>query len=93
MFTVVTGGNFYFSLEGLCMSDLFEDESRDYLALCNDEEQYSLWPQGIDVPDGWRVVYGPASRAETLDHIERSWTDMRPKSLRDAMARAHGVSS
>ncbi|GGO10120.1 MbtH protein [Microbispora rosea subsp. aerata] len=68
------------------MSDPFEDDSRDYLALINEEEQYSLWPRDIDVPAGWRVVYGPAPRDEVLDHIDRSWTDMRPKSLRDAMS-------
>lgn len=74
------------------MSNPFEDDTREYLALCNDEEQYSLWPQDIDVPDGWRVVYGPAAREQVLDHIERSWTDMRPKSLRDAMASLEGTS-
>ncbi|MGW1373913.1 MbtH family protein [Streptomyces sp. NPDC002446] len=74
------------------MSNPFEDDSRDYLALRNDEEQYSLWPQDIPVPDGWRVVYGPATRAKTIEHIDQAWTDMRPKSLRDAMA-AHGGAS
>ncbi|WP_432931898.1 MbtH family protein [Microbispora sp. CA-135349] len=68
------------------MSDPFEDDGRDYLALINEEEQYSLWPQDIGVPAGWRVVYGPAARDEVLGHIDRSWTDMRPKSLRDAMS-------
>ena len=73
------------------MSNPFEDDGREYLALRNDEEQYSLWPQDIDVTAGWRVVHGPAAREEVLDHIERFWTDMRPKSLRDAMAGADGV--
>lgn len=68
------------------MSNPFEDDSQDYLALCNDEEQYSLWPWDADVPVGWRVVRGPAPREEIIDYIEQSWTDMRPKSLRDAMA-------
>lgn len=67
------------------MPDLFEDDSQDFLALCNDEEQYSLWPSGIAVPDGWRIAYGPAPRGETVEFIEQTWTDMRPKSLRDAM--------
>ena len=74
------------------MPNPFEDDNRDYVALRNDEEQYSLWPQDVSVPDGWRVVYGPAPRAETADHIERAWTDMRPKSLRDGMAASDGVS-
>ncbi|MFE6914282.1 MbtH family protein [Streptomyces rubiginosohelvolus] len=66
------------------MFNPFEDDSREYLALCNDEEQYSLWPQGLQIPAGWRTVYGPATREKILDRIERSWTDMRPKSLRAA---------
>ncbi|GIJ24451.1 MbtH family protein [Micromonospora lutea] len=66
------------------MSNPFDDDSQEFLALRNDEEQYSLWPAGITVPDGWRVVHGPAPRREVVDHIDRSWTDMRPKSLRDA---------
>ncbi|MER7081309.1 MbtH protein [Saccharopolyspora kobensis] len=68
------------------MSNPFEDESREYLALRNVEEQYSIWPQGVEVPAGWRVVRGPAPRQEIIDYIGRSWTDMRPKSLREAMA-------
>ncbi|HZF89881.1 MbtH family protein [Streptomyces sp.] len=67
------------------MPDLFEDDKREYLALCNTEEQYSLWPEGLDVPDGWRVVYGPGSRPNVIEYIDRTWTDMRPKSLRDVM--------
>ncbi|GIJ32661.1 MbtH family protein [Verrucosispora sp. WMMD703] len=67
------------------MSNPFDDDSQEFLALCNDEEQYSLWPTGITVPAGWQVVYGPAPRREVVDHIDRSWTDMRPKSLRDAV--------
>ncbi|MEU0399879.1 MbtH family NRPS accessory protein [Streptomyces sp. NPDC006197] len=69
----------------------FEDDSRDYLALLNEEEQYSLWPQDITVPDGWRVAYGPAARAEIIDYIDHAWTDMRPKSLRDVMAANGGT--
>lgn len=68
------------------MPNAFEDDSREYLALCNDEEQYSIWPQGNAVPEGWRVVYGPESREKVVDHIDRVWTDMRPKSLRQAQA-------
>ncbi len=75
------------------MSNPFEDDSRDYLALINDEEQYSLWPHGTDVPPGWRVVHGPADRQSITDYVDRTWTDMRPKSLRDAMVANDGVSA
>jgi MbtH protein len=63
------------------MSNPFEDENGSYCALQNDEGQYSLWPAYIAVPDGWRSVFGPESRAACLSHIEQEWTDMRPRSL------------
>ncbi|MEV2240979.1 MbtH family protein [Micromonospora sp. NPDC049891] len=75
------------------MSNPFDDDSREFLALRNDEEQYSLWPSGLAVPDGWQVAYGPAQRREVIDHIDRSWTDMRPKSLRDAGPVSGGAGS
>lgn len=67
------------------MSNPFEDDCRDFLALRNAEEQYSIWPHGTDVPAGWQVVHGPASRREVLDYVEQFWTDMRPKSLRNVV--------
>jgi MbtH protein len=63
----------------------FEDPAASYLVLVNEEGQYSLWPVFADVPGGWEVVFGEAARQECLDFIERSWTDMRPKSLIRAM--------
>jgi uncharacterized protein YbdZ (MbtH family) len=49
------------------------------------EEQHSLWPTFADVPAGWQVVFGEATRASCLEYVEQPWTDMRPKSLREAM--------
>lgn len=60
----------------------FEDENADYLVLVNAEDQHSLWPADIEVPDGWRVAHGAASRADSLSYVEAHWTDMRPASLR-----------
>jgi MbtH protein len=80
-------------VRGVRVSHPFDDDSQDFLALRNEEEQYSLWPQDITVPDGWRVVYGPAPRQEVVDHIDRSWTDMRPKSLREGMPSHGGAQS
>ncbi|TDD03913.1 MbtH family protein [Nonomuraea deserti] len=59
----------------------FEDENGSYLVLVNDENQHSLWPAGIDVPAGWRVVLEESPRAACLSYIETHWTDMRPASL------------
>jgi uncharacterized protein YbdZ (MbtH family) len=65
----------------------FDDENGNFFVLVNDEEQHSLWPEFADIPAGWRVVFGAAVRAECLDYIEQHWTDIRPKSLRDRLAR------
>ena len=64
----------------------FDDDDGRFFVLVNDEEQHSLWPTFAEVPSGWRVVFGEADRQECLDYIEAHWTDLRPKSLRDAMA-------
>ncbi len=51
----------------------------------NDEEQYSVWLAARELPPGWHATGVQGTRAECLDHIGQVWTDMRPKSLRDAM--------
>jgi MbtH protein len=63
----------------------FEDPDATYVVLVNDEGQHSLWPVLVDVPDGWRIIFGEAGRQECLDFVEGSWSDMRPKSLIEAM--------
>jgi MbtH protein len=63
-----------------------EDEDRTvYKVVLNDEEQYSIWPADRDNPAGWRDEGTRGTKAECLAHIDRVWTDMRPKSLREAM--------
>jgi uncharacterized protein YbdZ (MbtH family) len=62
----------------------FDDENGRFLVLVNDEEERSLWPVFAAVPPGWAVAHGESSRADALAHVEANWTDLRPKSLRDA---------
>ncbi|ALE77156.1 MbtH family protein [Pseudonocardia sp. ICBG1122] len=64
----------------------FDDENGQFFVLVNDEEQHSLWPAFAQVPAGWSVVHGEASRSDCLAYVETHWTDLRPKSLREAMA-------
>ncbi|MFE0174979.1 MbtH family protein [Streptomyces sp. NPDC059002] len=68
----------------------FDDENGQFYVLVNDEDQHSLWPAFADVPDGWKVVFGEADRAAALEYVENNWTDLRPKSLREAMAATQG---
>lgn len=67
------------------MDNPFDAQDGTFLALVNDEGQFSLWPEFAEVPDGWRVRHGPASRESCLAHIEENWTDMRPRSLAERM--------
>jgi len=67
------------------MTNPFQDENREYLVLVNHELQFSLWPSFLSIPAGWSVVGPKGKRSECLDWIDSNWTDMRPKSLRDAM--------
>ncbi|MFI9274906.1 MbtH family protein [Kitasatospora sp. NPDC052896] len=67
------------------MTNPFEDPEASYKVLVNEEGQHSLWPVFVEVPGGWTVVFGEAGRTECLEYIEKSWTDMRPKSLIAAM--------
>lgn len=60
------------------VSNPFEDPNASYCALINEQDQYSLWPAGIDVPSGWTVVHGPTDRESCLEYIEAQWTDIRP---------------
>jgi len=56
-----------------------------YQVVVNDEEQYSIWPAGRELPRGWREVGQEGSKADCLEHIGRVWKDMRPLSLRRSM--------
>jgi MbtH protein len=57
-----------------------------YKVLVNEEEQYSLWPVQRENPLGWRDIGKQGTKEECMAYITEVWTDMRPKSLRDAMA-------
>ncbi|QMU70036.1 MbtH family NRPS accessory protein [Streptacidiphilus sp. P02-A3a] len=62
---------------------MFDDESSAVLrVVVNGEEQYSIWPVDLALPEGWREEGVRGSREECLAHVEAVWTDMRPLSLR-----------
>jgi MbtH protein len=61
------------------------DAQGTYLVVVNDEEQYSIWPEGQPIPAGWREADRRGSKADCLAYVEEVWTDMRPLSLRRAM--------
>jgi MbtH protein len=71
------------------MTDDELDDATPHRVVVNHEEQYSIWPVDRDVPLGWTIVGVEGTKRACLDHIERVWTDMRPRSLREAMDSAN----
>ncbi|KAB7766703.1 MbtH family protein [Xanthomonas maliensis] len=71
------------------------DVTEDFIVLINDEEQYSLWSSAIDIPQGWRLVYGPSNKQACLAYVEEVWTDLTPRSVRLSLQQAsqHGDGS
>jgi MbtH protein len=63
-----------------------QDVQTQYLVVINDEEQYSIWAADREIPAGWHATGVSGTRDECLAHIGEVWTDMRPRSLRLAMA-------
>ena len=74
------------------MTNPFENEEIECLVLVNHEEQYSLWPAFREIPAGWKAAGPKGKRKECLDWVDANWTDMRPKSLADEMAKRAGGS-
>jgi uncharacterized protein YbdZ (MbtH family) len=65
------------------------DDDIRYQVLRNDEDQYSLWPVGHDVPAGWYQVGKEGTKDECSAYVDEVWTDMRPRSLRERMDAEH----
>ncbi|HET9894641.1 MAG TPA: MbtH family NRPS accessory protein [Streptosporangiaceae bacterium] len=63
-----------------------DDDDRQYVVVRNHEEQYSIWPDDRPVPAGWEKAGPRGLKHDCISFIDQVWTDMRPKSLRDAMA-------
>jgi MbtH protein len=61
-------------------------DGRLYKVVVNDEEQYSIWLADRELPAGWRPEGTEGDRAACLEHIDRTWTDMRPRSVREHLA-------
>ncbi|WDZ82469.1 MbtH family protein [Micromonospora cathayae] len=57
-----------------------------FLVVRNDEEQYSIWSADRELPAGWQDTGFAGTREECLAHIDTVWTDMRPRSVREALA-------
>lgn len=65
---------------------VWDVEGMEFKVVVNHEEQYSIWPAYKEVPAGWRETGKQGPKEDCLNHIQEAWTDMRPLSLRRAMA-------
>ena len=66
------------------MHDEIEDTTI-YVAVVNNEEQYSIWPEHKPMPLGWHNAGKTGLKKEVLQYIGEVWTDMRPLSVRRQM--------
>lgn len=57
-----------------------------WTVLINHEEQYGLFPADRAAPAGWRPAGHTGTEDECMAFVDRHWTDLRPASLRRAMA-------
>ncbi|MGO1080512.1 MbtH family protein [Inquilinus sp. CA228] len=63
----------------------FDRDDTVFHVVVNHEEQYSIWPDYKEIPEGWAAVGKTGPKAECLAYIAEVWTDMRPQSLRRHM--------
>ncbi|MCC5901423.1 MAG: MbtH family NRPS accessory protein [Halomonas sp.] len=67
------------------MTSCFDREDAVFRVLVNHEEQYSLWPEWKAIPAGWTDTGVLGDKPTCLDYVKKTWTDMRPLSLRQWM--------
>lgn len=65
-----------------------QEDTRTYIVLINEEEQYSLWLKDKKIPAGWHAVGKEGTKEECSQYVDEVWVDMRPLSLRKKMAAA-----
>jgi MbtH protein len=64
------------------------DSAPIYRVVVNDEEQYSIRPDGKGFPLAWRATGVSGTREVCLAPIAEVWTDRRPRSRREQMVAA-----
>ncbi len=57
-----------------------------WCVVINLEDQYSIWPVRKEIPYGWREEGKIGTKEDCLAHVKEVWVDMRPRSLKEAMA-------
>lgn len=52
----------------------WNSEDTLFRVMVNHREQYSIWPDYLDIPNGWREIGVSGTRQYCLDHISEVWT-------------------
>jgi MbtH protein len=69
------------------MGWLDEDDDTDCCQIVvNQEEQYAFWPADRTPPEGWSPTGFRGTPRQCASYVREVWTDLRPLSLRNAMA-------
>lgn len=63
-----------------------DDADTVFQVVTNEQDQYSIWFADRAVPTGWSATGRTGTKQECLKHIEKVWTDMRPRSVRERAA-------
>jgi MbtH protein len=63
-----------------------DDADTIFQVVVNDEDQYSIWFADRALPGGWTAVGHSGTKQECLEYIEKIWTDMRPRSVRERVS-------
>jgi MbtH protein len=61
--------------------------ARIYEVVRNHEGQYSIYPHGRALPDGWTLVGKAGTEDECVAYVDEVWTDMTPLSVKRGSAR------
>ena len=57
-----------------------------FKVVVNAEGQHSIWPADREAPAGWSEAGCSGRKDDCLSFVDAQWKDMRPASLRAAMA-------
>lgn len=63
-----------------------DDADTTFQVVVNEQDQYSIWFADRPLPEGWNADGVTGTKQDCLKHIERVWTDMRPRSVRERTA-------
>ena len=67
----------------LSIKEMNLPQETEYFVVINHEEQYSVWPKKLAVPENWEKTEFSGTLYPCVKYIKKVWTDMRPLSVRE----------